>query len=250
MRKSVSGSGLLRLAIASLIVFLGRSARADDAPLGLSVSLERVAGLAYGSARVDGANASFGATAFGIAGPAINPINFPRAAADVLLPSGLTLGGAIGYSGAALSVNPDGGSSGTITGNAWLISPRVGYLVHLGPLVDLWPRVGITFAGAGLQTGNDQSCSSTTGFGNGPPPPETCTTSPGPTYSLFYTAASVDLAAALRLTRSFNVLGGISYDQVFAGSGSTTQSGMTSDIHAGGQFLGLALWFGLGGYVL
>jgi hypothetical protein len=240
----------LRLSVCSLCLFLSRGARADDSPLGLSVSLERVAGVAYGSARVDAASDSFSATAFGIAGPAINPVNFPRAAADVLLPSGLTLGGAVGYSGASLSISPDGGTSSSITGNAWLVVPRVGYLLHLGSLVDLWPRVGITLEGAGLQSPESQTCSSVTS-NSGPTPvvTQTCTNSPGPSYSLFYAAASVDLAAALRVTRSFNVLGGIAYDQVFAGSGSSTQNGTTTPIQAGGQLFGVSLWFGLGGYV-
>jgi hypothetical protein len=249
MEKLDRSWGLLCLAAAGGCVFFCHDARADDIPVGLSVSIERVAGVAYGSARVDSSNASFGATAFGIAGPAIDPINLPRAAADVLLPSGITLGGALGYSNAALSINPDGGTSSTINGNAWILVPRVGYLLHLGPLLDLWPRVGVTFAGAGLQSPDSQSCS-TVDLPGGTQVMQTCTTSPGPSYSLFYTAATVELAAVLRATRSFNVLGGIAYDQVFAGSGSTTSDGVTTDLQAGGQFFGVSLWFGIGGYVL
>jgi hypothetical protein len=82
---------------------------------------------------------------------------------------------------------------------------------------------------------------------------ETCTSSPGGRDSLFFAAASVDLAAAIRLTKTFNVLGGIAYDHVFAASGSTSSGGggsSSNDLHPEGRYLGLQLWFGLSGYVL
>ena len=72
----------------------------------------------------------------------------------------------------------------------------------------------------------------------------------GNSYSLFYSAVSLDMAAVLRVTQSFNVLGGIAYDHVFAGSGSETENGMSADLKAGGQLLAGSLWFGIGGYVL
>ncbi len=209
----------------------GLEARADDSPLGLSVALERVGGLSYGSGRVDAATASFGATAFSIAGAAIDPIDLPRAAADAILPSGVTLGGALGYSHAELAISPDGGQSGTLDGEVWLLSPRVGYRARMSPLIDLWPRGGLTFARAAYSSTSSQ------GGSNG-------------TDTLFYTAISLDLVAVVRVTQSFNVLAGFAYDHVVAGSGSQTYNGMSTDIKAGGQFFAGSLWFGIGGYVL
>jgi hypothetical protein len=237
---------------ASSSAFIATNAHADDSPLGLSISIERVAGVAYGSAHPTTSDSSLAATTFGIGGPAINPIALPRAGADVILPVRLTLGAAVGFGNASLSINPDDGSaSQTLSGTAWLISPRIGYLFHLGPIFDLWPRVGVTVAGASLKEPDVQTCSSFSS--NGVTTTETCTTSPGGSDSLFFAAASVDLAAAIRLTRTFNVLGGIAYDQVFAASGSQSSGGggsSSNDLHPEGRYLGLQLWFGLSGYVL
>ena len=238
---------------ASSSAFVATNAHADDSPLGLSISIERVAGVAYGSAHPTTSNPSLAATTFGIAGPAINPIALPRAGADVILPMSLTLGAAVGFGNASLSISPDDGSaSQTLSGTAWLVSPRIGYLFRLGPMFDLWPRVGVTLAGASLKEPDNQTCSSFSV--NGVTSPETCTSSPGASDSLFFAAASVDLAAAIRLTKTFNVLGGIAYDQVLAASGSQSSSGgggtRSNDLHPEGRYLGLQLWFGLSGYVL
>jgi hypothetical protein len=237
---------------ASSSAFFATNAHAGDSPIGLSISIERVAGVAYGSAHPTTSNTSLAATTFGIAGPAINPIALPRAGADAILPMSLTLGAAVGFGNASLSITPDDGSAGeSLSGTAWLVSPRIGYLLHLGPIFDLWPRIGVTLAGANLKEPDSQSCSSITS--NGITSTETCTTSPGGSDSLFFAAASVDVAAAIRLTKTFNVLGGIAYDHVFVANGSQSSGGGgggSNDVHAEGRYLGLQLWFGLGGYVL
>ncbi len=207
-------SAAVALAVSLLLVAF--DTRADDSAVRLSLSIERVAGVAYGHARPTSPNESFTATVFGIGEPAIGPIALPRLGADVLLPVGLTLGGAVGYSMTSLTVSSDGDRGPTFTGNAWLLSPRIGYLRHLGPLLDVWPRVGVTFARGSLRQPDSQACSA---FKLGTS--ETCMTLPGETDSLLFVAASVDVAAALRLTRSFNLLGGIAYDQVFSTSAST-----------------------------
>jgi hypothetical protein len=237
---------------ASSSAFIATNAHADDSHLGLSISIERVAGVAYGSAHPTTSDSSIAATTFGIGGPAINPIALPRAGADVILPMSLTLGAAVGVGNASLSISPDDGSAGqTLSGTAWLVSPRIGYLLRLGPMFDLWPRVGVTVAGASLKEPDGQTCSSFSS--NGVTTMETCTSTPGGSDSLFFAAASVDLAAAIRLTKTFNVLGGIAYDHVFAASGSQSSGGGGSgsnDLHPEGRYLGLQLWFGLSGYVL
>jgi hypothetical protein len=245
-------TALLPLVPLATLALLERPARADDAPLGLSISLERAAGVAFASARPTSGSDSLSATTFGLAGPAINPIALPRAGADVILPMGMTLGGSVAYGYASLTDTPDSGTGSTLHGAAWLISPRVGYLAHLGPFFDLWPRVGLTFAGANVKGPDSESCS---GFSTPSGQfTQSCTSTPGETDSVFFTAISVELAAALRLTRSFNLLGGISYDQVISASGSTSQTSGTNtestDLQPQGRYLGGQLWFGLGGYVL
>jgi hypothetical protein len=240
--------------LALLAVLTPAEARADEAPVGLSLSIERVAGVAYASLRPTSSDTSLGATTFGIAGPAINPIALPPLGIDVILPIGLTLGGAIGYGHASLSESEStGATSSSFTGNAWLVSPRVGYLFHVAPIFDIWPRAGITFAGANLQEPDSQTCSSFSSPAG--VIDSSCTNTPGPSESIFVVAASIEVAAALRLTRSFNVLGGIAYDHVFAASGSTTTqqssgNSTSSDAQVQGKYLGAQLWFGLGGYVL
>jgi hypothetical protein len=244
----------LAAGVCSTLVLLAGSARADEPPVGLSVSIERVAGVAYASLRPTSSDTTYGATTFGIAGPAINPIALPRVGVDALLPVGITLGGAIGYGHASLSLSPDSGSGQTVSGNAWLLSPRIGYLVHLGPLFDLWPRAGVTLASASVQEPDGQRCISNFNSGTGTSN-TTCTTTAGASDSLFVVAASVELAGALRLTRSFNLLGGIAYDHVFSASGSASPASSnggssSTDLQAQGKYLGAQLWFGLGGYVL
>jgi hypothetical protein len=55
-----------------------------------------------------------------------------------------------------------------------------------------------------LQNPDGQSCSSTSsGVG---PVTTTCTTTPGGSESIFVAAASLEVAAVLRLTRTFNLL--------------------------------------------
>jgi hypothetical protein len=233
------------VALAASLLLVAFDTRADDSPLRLSLSIERVAGVAYGYARPTSSNESFTATTFGIGEPALGPIALPRLGADALLPVGLTLGAAFGYSKASLTVSADGDRGQTLTGNAWLISPRVGYLLHLGPLLDVWPRLGVTFARGSVQQPDSQSCSAfIVGMS------QTCMTLPGETDSLFFVAASVEVAAALRLTRSFNLLGGIAYDQVFSTSSSTSEPQNGGHGSAPWKYLGAQLWFGLGGYWL
>jgi hypothetical protein len=225
---------------------LPAAARADDGSVGLAVSLERVAGVAYASIRPTSSDTSFGATSVTFAGAAINPIALPRIGADAILPMGLTLGGAIAYGAASLSSNPDRGQSSSETGHAFLISPRVGYLIRLSPLFDLVPRLGVTIANAGLTSPDQQVCTFSMTGG------QSCTTAPGDSVSLTLVAASVDVAAAVRLTRTFNLLAGLAYDHVFSASGSSTNgsNGQSTDAQAQGKYFGFQLWLGLGGYVL
>jgi hypothetical protein len=77
--------------------------------------------------------------------------NLPRLGFDWVPVHNLTLGGALfGYVQALSkdSVSPAGGpSTGTDQPKViyWGFAPRVGYIVPLGGLLDLWPRVGVEY---------------------------------------------------------------------------------------------------------
>ena len=63
-----------------------------------------------------------------------------RVALDYLFPSGVSLGGAIGYQ----SVDPDDDDDGDSV-SAWLLEPRVGYFASVTANFGVWPRGGLTY---------------------------------------------------------------------------------------------------------
>ena len=161
------------------------------------------------------------------------------------MPFGLTLGGAVAFGYASLSDSPqNGGQSTAIHGTAWLISPRVGYRWRPTPFLDITPHLGATFADASLSEPTEDC--NFDGAGN-----ENCTTGSNST-SVFLVALSAEVVASLRMTKTFNLLAGVSYDHVISASGSNgSSSGSTStssDANVSGQYLGAQLWLGLGGY--
>jgi hypothetical protein len=237
LRKSI----FVGLLVAGLVAFSAAEARADPH---ISLSLERVGGLTYGSYGPDALNGSITVTTFGVGGVLLNPIAIPRVGFDVILPSGLTLGGAVGFTYASVGVNPNGSQSETESGTGYLLSPRVGYRLALLPRLDFVPRAGLTFVGGSVNGGSTQSCAegSNAGVSN-------CTQQPGGSASLFVMTVSVDASVALRVTDSFNLLAGLAYDQIVAASASTTSNSQTTNQAANGSYLGLQAWFGLGGYL-
>ena len=237
--------------VTSFILGLTPTARAGDAPMTLSLSAERLGGVAITQASPSAAGASFGATTYGVGGIAVSPLAVPRIGADVILPNGLTLGAGIGFGGVSLSESPSGGGASTsVSGNAWLLTPRIGYMFRLSPLFDLTPRVGVTFSGASL----DEPSTNCNAFetAQGMVVQTSCTTTDS-SASLFFVTASVEVVGALRLTRSFNLLAGLGYDHVLSVSASTTstQSSMsnTSNADASGNYDAFQAWVGLGGYI-
>jgi hypothetical protein len=231
----------------SLIAFAAneKAARADE-PIGLSIGLERVGGLAYSNIKPSGSD-TFSLTSFSIAGVSANPVALPRLGGDVILPFGLTLGGAVAFGYASLSDSPsDGSASTSIHGSAWLISPRVGYRFRPASFIDITPHLGATFADASLS--EPISNCSFDSSGN-----STCTNGSAST-SVFLVAISAEVVAALRMTKTFNLLAGVSYDHVISASGSNSASdgsgnSASSSADVSGRYLGAQLWFGLGGYV-
>jgi hypothetical protein len=211
-----------------------------------SLALERVGGAAYSSFRPTVSDTSYGVTTFTIAGPALNPVALPRVGFDVLLGGGLTIGGALGAGSVTLSQSPDQQQSTSQSGRAVLLSPRVGYRIAAAPWLDITPRGGLTIVAAGYSGPDNRICSF-----NGMT--QTCNTVQGETDSLTAFALSLEALAAAHVTSSFNVLGGLAYDQVVAASGSTSRSDAngnrtSEDAKAGGRYLGVQLWLGLGGY--
>jgi hypothetical protein len=217
-----------------------------EPPPRFSLSLERVGGAAFSSLRPSSADASYGVTSFGIAGPAANPVSLPRVGFDVILPSGLTLGAALGAGLVTVSVNPDKGDSQSETARAFILSPRIGYRIEVERWLDVTPRGGFTLMAAGVQTPDSQRCTFTGTT-------ELCQSVQGDSASLFAVALSLEVLLAARITRSFNLLGGLAYDHVVSASGSSSSTDATggrtsTDAKAEGKYLGGQLWLGLGGY--
>ncbi len=177
----------------------------------------------------------------------MNPVALPRVGIDVILPLGLTLGGAAAFGYASLYDSPGGGlQSMTIHGTAWLISPRLGYRFRPTSFIDITPHLGATFADASLTEPISNCSYDADGNGN-------CTNGSAST-SVFLVAISAEVVAALRMTKTFNLLAGVSYDQVIAASGSIGASdgngnSTSNPTDVSGRYLGAQLWFGRGGYV-
>src|SRR5262249_5148680 len=80
-----------------------------------------------------------------------SPYDIPRAAIDFNVAMGFTVGGAIGFTSSSGKIKREpamGGMSvenddATIT--MFTISPRVGYVVPIIPMIAFWPRAGVTF---------------------------------------------------------------------------------------------------------
>jgi hypothetical protein len=234
------------LACGAALLASAGEVRAD--PLDVSLSIERAAGVALSNLHPNGTD-SLSLTTVTLAGAAVNPIALPRLGVDLVLPSGLTLGTGLAAGYATLSDNPSSGAQGsTDNGTAWLVSPRIGYRFRLGPLFDLTPRAGFTFAGGSVgSSSSEQSCTyPPTGV------PVCSATQATSSTSVFFGAVSLDAALAMRLTSSFNLIAGLSLDDVVVASGSSSSSGQgnnSESVNAGGSYVGGQLWLGLGGYL-
>jgi hypothetical protein len=109
----------------------------------MMVSAERLFGLSVGRVTTGNNNAqtSDDQTHFGLflapTTAAWNPYMVPRLAFDLAPIDGLTVGGSLGF------VVSDLENSQSVT--AFLLAPRVGYILGLGHLVSLWLRGGIPY---------------------------------------------------------------------------------------------------------
>lgn len=203
-----------------------------------SLALERVGGIAYAKASDSQGDNSLSVTAFGIGGVTPNPFAIPRLGGDFILPSNLTLGGAIGFSRISSSVSS--GNKSTDVGSVFLytLTPRVGYRIPLSERVDLTPRLGLTFAGASASPSNSKNDA-----------------------SIFAIAIGADAPFAFRLTDSFNLLAGAALDYTVSatvsttststttGPGGTSTSTSTRTDDVKGSLFSMQAWIGVGGYL-
>jgi hypothetical protein len=178
--------------------------------------------------------------ALGIGGVTPNPFAIPRLGLDFILPSNLTLGGAIGFT--RLSASTSSGSKSQDIGSVFLytITPRIGYRIPLSEKVDITPRAGLTFAGASASPSDSSNDA-----------------------SIFAIAIGADAPVAFRLTDSFNVLVGVGLDYTVSATvsttttsstttgvgGTTTTSTKTQSDDVKGALFSMQAWLGIGGYL-
>jgi hypothetical protein len=185
----------------------------------VSLALERVGGLAYGSTSASKTNATATTFVLGVAGERADPNTVPRVGVDYVFASGLSLGVGAGVSHlsgtASQGADPPSLFSYTAVG-------RVGYRIVLSERVDLTPRGGVSIGGASTGSGST---------------------------SVSETLVAGDLEAplAFRLTPSFNF---VLAPELVAGSWSGTigvSNVGSQDVSA--SFWSLGAWLGIGGYL-
>jgi hypothetical protein len=218
---------------------------------GVSIALERVGGIAYAKGSVSDDNSSaesaVSVTGFGVGGATPNPFAIPRVGVDFILPSNVTLGGAVGFSHISASTS-EKSSSGTTretdVGSVFLytLTPRVGYRIPLSDRVDFTPRAGLTLAGASVSPAEGDNKA-----------------------SIFAVAIGADAPFAFRLTDSFNLIAGAALDYTVSATVTTTSTSTTTVVGPGGQptssasttrsedvkgsLFSMQAWIGLGGYL-
>jgi hypothetical protein len=116
-----------------------------------AISFDRLFGFDY-SRETDSMNGvdqqTVSATSFSLfsnrEAASLSAFSFPRAAVDVFLGPGLSLGTSLGVVYGSETMTPTGGTAttGTVTGIS--VTPRIGYVAHLTPSISFWPRAGIS----------------------------------------------------------------------------------------------------------
>jgi hypothetical protein len=157
-----SGSMRLRATVATASSILCLSAAAQAAPGSWAVGIERAFGFSRVSVKNEVNNVGVTVTssqvslfAHTLGGSIGYPA--PRVALDYLFPSGLSVGGAIGYQ----SVDPNTDTDDN-TASAWVFAPRAGYFASVSEGFGVWPRGGFTFMSINPGVGDDSSQSALT----------------------------------------------------------------------------------------
>jgi hypothetical protein len=209
----------------------------------LSLAIERVGGIGYAKAAASEGDSSLSLVALGVGGVTPNPFAVPRVGVDFILGSGLTLGGAVGFTHISASAGEKNTSQDLGSVTLYTLTPRVGYRIPLSEHIDLTPRAGLTFAGASFSPADKSSGSS----------------------SIFALAIGADAPLAFRLTDSFNLLAGVGIDYTVSatvstesssttvttgpGGTGTTTSKSTSTEDVKGTLFSMQGWIGIGGYL-
>ncbi len=251
----------LSVVLASLLVALPAAAQDDATPTAppapasasapaagageakapsFSLALERVGGIGYAKAAAKDTDDSLSLVALGVGGVTPNPFAVPRLGIDFILPSNLTLGGAVGFT--RLSASTSSGSTSQDVGSVFLytLTPRIGYRIPLSEKVDITPRAGLTFAGASASPSDSKNDA-----------------------SIFAIAIGADAPVAFRLTDSFNLLVGVGIDYTVSATvsstststtttgvgGATTTSTSTQTDDVKGSLFSMQAWLGIGGYL-
>ena len=75
---------------------------------------------------------------------ALSAFSFPRAAVDVFVAPGLSLGTSFGVVYGSEAMTPIGGTAASVSVTGITVAPRIGYVAHLTPSLSFWPRAGIS----------------------------------------------------------------------------------------------------------
>ena len=198
-------------------------------PLRPSLGFERVGGFSYTVASPDEGDDKVSANIFAIGGIVLNPYSAPRLGIDFPVAGNLTLGGSGSYSRTSLSMTANKKTEDVGSLSIYSLTPRIGYTFRPNPRFDLSLRAGVLLAGGSVEDVDGEG------------------------FSVFTTAADVEAVGAIRLNRSFHVLGGLAFDKTLSGTatatgGSGSSSSSNSEDIKGGLTT-VQLWLGLGGYL-
>jgi hypothetical protein len=231
-------SAIAALTLCSSFAVAQETAPVSTASPRLSLTLERVGGVALGHVAPEDSD-SLDVTTATLGGALHNPMMAPRVGVDWLSPSGLTVGGALSATAVKTTVD-DVDLSGVMV----LVSPRVGYRAVVSDHFDVIPRLGLTFATGSLKESESGSecweggCEDSSYESKG---------------SFAAGAASAEVLGVIRATSSFNLLVAASYDQLLFANGrlSESYSGEPEETERGsydGGAFTLGAWVGVGGY--
>jgi hypothetical protein len=250
---------LTLLAITSSQVAEAQSAGepATDAKSGprLSLSLERFASANAVFFRLEEGEDELKLRSKGITagGPIANPLGASRLSADFLLGSGLTLGTGLAFAIGDLDSDENGDERDEGSYSLFMLAPRIGYRMELADWLDLTPRAGMTFGWASIGAGEYEYCDYYYDPETGEEDSD-CSGAEEDSIHFFAAVANLELTAAWRLTDSFNLLTGLSYDLLVAARAVEKEGGGDSstddeETFKDGHMSSLQLWLGLGGYL-
>jgi hypothetical protein len=230
---------------------LSRQAPTESEPR-FSLSLERFLSANAVFFSVDDGDGDFKLRSKGLTagGPIANPLSAPRISFDYLGIGGLTLGVGTAFGLGDLDSEDEGHEVDEGGYNLFMLAPRVGYRFQLASWLDLTPRVGTTLGWASITAGEHQHCDYDYETGE-----DQCRRAEGDKLKLFGAVVNFEVAAAFRVSQSFNILAGLSYDLLVAAKATEEESdpyleydGEDTEEFDDGHLSSLQLWFGLGGY--